>query len=289
MLKRITLAALTLLTAAASPAAAGDGRGARDAPAIELFSEPNYQGAAQIFFAEDGDLSRQGFNDVARSARIRGAQDWTLCQHAFFQGRCVTLSGDTPDLARVGLAGSVSSLRPEQVAGWPQRQELRLFESEGFAGRVQAVRDAQANLNAFGFNDVARSLVAYGRWEVCEHANFAGRCRIVAGEVADLRQIGLLGAISSARPAEFAAPPHAPPGWDQSRPDAIGRTAAFFARPVSRAADLAGCPRDRWGAQQCAAARADDFCLAQGFRDAAYFSTERGRFGETLEDVLCVR
>lgn len=294
MLKVPIIAAALAALAAVSPAEAQPEPRLIGAALIELYSEPNYRGAMQVFYAEEGDLRRQGFNDVARSARVRGAQDWALCEHVHFQGRCVTLSGDAPDLGRLGIYNAVSSLRPQFGAGFPAFGELRLFENEGFAGRSQALREANGHFPSIGFNDMARSLIARGRWEVCEHSDYGGRCRVVEGELPDLRVIGLLGTISSARPADWREPepPTAPPWGGRppghggaSRPDAVGRTAAFFVRPTGYGADLSQCGRDR----ACVEFRADDFCRGEGYREAAYFRTTRGRFGETLEDVLCVR
>jgi hypothetical protein len=55
--------------------------------------------------------------------------------------------------------------------------EVTLFSDSDFNGqRVTIDRDAP-NLRDFGFNDRASSVVVTsGRWLLCEHANFGGRC-----------------------------------------------------------------------------------------------------------------
>jgi hypothetical protein len=55
--------------------------------------------------------------------------------------------------------------------------EVTLFADSDFNGqRVTIDRDAP-NLRDFGFNDRASSVVVTsGRWLLCEHANFGGRC-----------------------------------------------------------------------------------------------------------------
>ncbi len=285
------IAALTILALAPARAAERSydrvGRG----PAIELYAERGYRGAMQIFFAEEFDLRSQGFNDLAQSARVRGARAWRVCEHAGLGGRCVTLTGDNPDLASVGLSRRISSLQPAPDLNGRGEPGLRLFEAEGLSGRTYVVRDPQANLDDVGFNDRARSLTARGRWEVCEHHSFGGRCRIVQGEIPDLRAIGLWGQISSARPAESGAGPHypaPPPRYDYARPDAVGRTAAFFVQPRASGREIAACGRNAYPGRDCAQATADAFCRAQNYRSAAYFSF-LGAGREILDDILCIR
>jgi hypothetical protein len=77
--------------------------------------------------------------------------------------------------------------------------ELTLFSDSNFHGqRVTIDRDA-ANLGDFNFNDRASSVVVgAGRWLLCEHANFGGRCaEFGPGEYRELP--GLNDAVSSAR------------------------------------------------------------------------------------------
>ena len=77
--------------------------------------------------------------------------------------------------------------------------ELTLFSDSNFNGqRVTIDRDAP-NLREFDFNDRASSVVvSSGRWLLCEHANFGGRCaEFGPGEYRELP--GFNDAISSAR------------------------------------------------------------------------------------------
>jgi hypothetical protein len=77
--------------------------------------------------------------------------------------------------------------------------ELTLFSSEGLRGRELNLRENVGNLTQMGFNDRAESMVIYaGRWEICEHADFRGQCRVFGpGEYHSLAQLG--NAISSLR------------------------------------------------------------------------------------------
>ena len=55
--------------------------------------------------------------------------------------------------------------------------QITLYEHEGFGGQPLTTRTQIDSLVAYGFNDRASSVVVTsGRWEVCEHANFQGRC-----------------------------------------------------------------------------------------------------------------
>ena len=77
--------------------------------------------------------------------------------------------------------------------------EVTLFADDDFRGNhVTLDRDAP-NLNNFGFNDRASSVVVRsGRWQLCEHANFGGRCaEFGPGEYRQLP--GFNDAVSSAR------------------------------------------------------------------------------------------
>jgi hypothetical protein len=133
-----------------------------------------------------------------------------------------------------------------------------------------------ANLQAQGFNDTARSLSAERPWQVCAEPNYGGRCQVVSGEVADLRELGLNRTISSARPYD---PNAARPGPSSLR----GRTAAFFATT-----NAAACPRAN-GGEECHQTSADAFCRRSGFREAGYFTVDRRQRPARLGDVLCLR
>jgi hypothetical protein len=72
----------------------------------------------------------------------------------------------------LAAAAVLASLTHAAFAG-----EVTLFSDSDFNGqRVTIDRDAP-NLRDFGFNDRASSVVVTsGRWLLCEHANFGGRC-----------------------------------------------------------------------------------------------------------------
>jgi len=78
---------------------------------------------------------------------------------------------------------------------------LTVFADPGFNGTSATFRDDVSNLQSVGLNDRISSLrVGPGEiWEVCEHANYAGRCQVFSGGDSDLRRISWSDIISSAR------------------------------------------------------------------------------------------
>jgi hypothetical protein len=78
---------------------------------------------------------------------------------------------------------------------------LTVFTDPGFRGDSATFREDVSNFQQVGLNDRVSSLrVARGEiWEVCEHANYQGRCQIVSGSESDLRGGGWNDVISSAR------------------------------------------------------------------------------------------
>lgn len=89
------------------------------------------------------------------------------------------------------------------VAGTAAAQ-ITLYEGEGFRGRAITANEPLRNLGRAGMNDrVSSIIVERGRWEVCEHERFEGRCVILRrGNYPDLRNLGMNDSISSVRPAD---------------------------------------------------------------------------------------
>lgn len=83
--------------------------------------------------------------------------------------------------------------------------QVSFYENEGFRGRVFRTGGQVANFAHTGFNDRASSVVVEGgNWEVCEDANFAGRCVLLhAGSYDSLQGMRMENRISSVRQARF--------------------------------------------------------------------------------------
>ena len=170
-----------------------------------------------------------------------------------------------------------------------------LYELPNFQGRSVTITDSAADLGRWRFNDRAQSARFEGRWRVCEHDQFKGRCQEISGPVADLTTYGLFGQISSMEPAYrpgggggFPGPGggYPPPGRDARGIE--GARTVFFPRPTIDGIDVAAGDR-----------AADGYCRRQGLGPAVWFdSSERasqavtpvGQFvgrSTVIRDLLC--
>jgi uncharacterized protein YcfJ len=79
--------------------------------------------------------------------------------------------------------------------------QIVFYENEGFRGRSFNTDKQVGNLERYGFNDRASSVVVLReRWEVCEDARFSGRCVVLRpGRYASLAALGLNDRVSSVR------------------------------------------------------------------------------------------
>lgn len=90
-------------------------------------------------------------------------------------------------------------LPPRPIDPPIMHQRLTLYPALLSIGRPHVFTGSVRNLQSFGANDRALSLVAIGRWQVCSNTNYRGRCRTVEGRVPNLIRYGLGRQISSAR------------------------------------------------------------------------------------------
>lgn len=88
------------------------------------------------------------------------------------------------------------------VLGTQAAAQIVLYEHDGFAGRSFTAEKQVGNLERFGFNDRASSIVVLrDRWEVCSDARFQGGCVVVRpGRYPSLSSLGLNDRVSSIRP-----------------------------------------------------------------------------------------
>ncbi|WP_295960629.1 beta/gamma crystallin-related protein [Rhodoferax sp.] len=86
------------------------------------------------------------------------------------------------------------------IAGHAAAQAT-FYENEGFQGRSFTSQNRVENFQRFGFNDRASSVVVLGqRQEVCEDAQFSGRCVVLRpGRYPSLAAMGLNDRVSSVR------------------------------------------------------------------------------------------
>lgn len=175
--------------------------------AITLFSHDGFHGKRVTLVQPAGDFRDFNFNDRASSVIVEG-EPWEVCQDVGFHNRCAILvPGEYPNLAAVGLGDTLSSARPARreppppPPAPPASGDIVFYEHPGFNGRGLGTSGEIDNFTRYGFNDRASSVVVFEhRWEVCEHADFGGRCMILRpGRYPDLRSTGLNDRISSVR------------------------------------------------------------------------------------------
>jgi uncharacterized protein YcfJ len=127
--------------------------------------------------------------------------------------------------------------------------QITFYEGEGFRGRTFTTDKQVWNLDRFGFNDRASSVIVdHGRWQVCEDARFEGRCVVLRrGSYDSLRGMGMDNRISSVRPVsesarlEEAPAPLAQPNYEyRQRPGE--RT---YEAPVTSVHAVVGPPEQR--------------------------------------------
>ena len=189
------------LALAAAVAAAGHA-----SAAITLFGHDGFHGPRVTLTQPAPDFRDFNFNDRASSVIVDG-EPWEVCQDVGFRNRCAVLRpGSYPNLAAVGLGDRLSSARPMRrdpppPAPAPQNGDIVFFEHPGFQGRDLGTSGEIDNLTRYGFSDRASSVIVFeGRWEVCEHADFGGRCTILRpGRYPDLRAMGMDDRLSSVR------------------------------------------------------------------------------------------
>ena len=203
--------------------------GSHVAAQVTLYEHEGYRGRTLVVAGEIGNLEREGFNERASSAVVKGNrwERWELCEDRRFRGRCVILRpGEYASLAAMGLNDRVSSVRAVDARNAPApappvASQIDLYESESFQGRVYTTLQPVPDFRRSGLNDRASSVVVTGgRWEVCADTQFRGACTVLQpGSYPSMAALGLNDRISSVRalgrnePADVArpAPPPAQP------------------------------------------------------------------------------
>jgi hypothetical protein len=169
------------------------------------------------------------------------------------------------------------------LAGVAQAQPFRagtatLYDQPNFQGNSVTITQSTPDLGRWRFNDRAQSARFEGRWLICEHDEFRGRCQEVRGDVPNLHQYGLMAQVSSLEPAGRPGGGGGYPGGGGGYPGGggfpgggargvDGTRTVFFARPNVRGVDVAAGQRG-----------ADAFCRSQSLGPAVWYdSSDRAR------------
>lgn len=196
----------------------------------------------------------------------------------------------TTALATLALAGAAAF---DGAQARPFRGgSATLYDQPNFQGNSVTITQSAPDLGKWRFNDRAQSARFEGRWLICEHDDFKGRCQEVRGDVPNLHQYRLLAQVSSLEPAGAVRPggPGGPgPGFPGGGARGVeGTSTVFFPRPTVRGLDVAAGERG-----------ANAFCRSQGLGRAVFFDSNAranqaiGPEGElvgrsdVLRDLLC--
>jgi len=180
-----------------------------------------------------------------------------------------------------------------------------LYSLPNFQGEAVTITGSTPDLGRWRFNDRAQSARFEGRWIICEHDDFKGRCQEVSGQVDNLHTYRLLAQVSSLEPTGRGqgggyggggggyGGGQGGPGGGYGRPDrdargVEGTATVFFARPTINGTDVAAGDR-----------AANGYCRRQGLGEAVFFDsstragqavTPDGQFigrSTVIRDLLC--
>jgi len=183
-----------------------------------LYRDLNGTGIASTFSSDDSDLTNDAVgNDQATSVRLArgGVPSTNLCgegegvylyEHPQYQGRCVKLTGDAPDLRTLNFDDIASSIRV--VGSW----SVTLYRDLSGTGIASTFTQSDPNLadDAVGDNQVTSVAVrrVSGPAGACdggegmylyEHPGYEGRCIKFTGDLPDLRLVNFDDIASSIR------------------------------------------------------------------------------------------
>lgn len=186
---------------------------------ITVFNDQNFRGKSSTFRRDVSDLEPLGINDRVSSLRVGPGEQWEVCEHSNYQGRCVVVSGEESDLRRNSWNDVISSMR--RVRGrFPSRPPSQddpyivLFERTNYRGNPSNYSGPVSDI--FGLNRRVQSVtIGRGTWELCEGRNFTGRCVTLDTSVPDLGSYNLRNRVASARPigSEGSMPPPSASDW----------------------------------------------------------------------------
>ncbi|MET3106335.1 uncharacterized protein YcfJ [Oxalobacteraceae bacterium GrIS 2.11] len=126
-------------------------------------------------------------------------------------------------LLKTAMTATILTLSAQALA------QVTLYQDDGWRGRTFSTTHAVPDLNRFGFNDRASSVIVEGgQWELCEDSGFSGRCMVLRpGNYGSLSEMGMNDRVSSLRPIghrdhyenEAPAPRQEPAYEYRRRPD----------------------------------------------------------------------
>jgi len=161
---------------------------------VEVFTNPNFTGAAMTLDSDIESLRNTGFNDRIQSLRVFGG-NWEACEDRDFGGVCMVFGPGDYRRLPPQLDRSISSLRRVGEPNWSglvpsggsyvvmdagagrSRHPVWLYEHSNFNGRTVRATGDVSDLGPTGMNDSTSSVfISFGTWQFCEASNYRGRC-----------------------------------------------------------------------------------------------------------------
>ena len=167
----LILASIIIIIILSAPTASSQTRGV----GLTLFADPNFRGRAATLREDTPDFRTIGMNDVASSLQVAPGEQWEVCEHINYEGRCMVVTGSESDLRRYGFNRMISSARRVRGGGRGRGGSslvpngLDLFSNTGFGGDRRSFTGPESDLRRVQFNSVAQSLrIRPGQqWQVC--------------------------------------------------------------------------------------------------------------------------
>ena len=207
--KRSILSALAIMMFGLVSSIAGQDERFMGGRGITVFRDRDFRGASATYQNDIPNLASTEFNDRIRSIRVGQGEQWEICEHANFQGRCVIVSGEERDLSQNDWDNKISSIR-RAGGGFPGpgpgNDYIVIFTERNFRGTPTNYNQGQNNL--FGMNNKAQSVtIGRGEWQLCDGIGFGGKCVTLTRSVSDLSSVGMRKKVRSLRPLGYQGPP----------------------------------------------------------------------------------
>jgi hypothetical protein len=179
---------------------------------LTLYADDDYQGRALGVVIDERSLGVLNFDKRASSVVVENSA-WVLCTGEEYTGQCITLEpGRYASLQALGLDNAVTSVRRRDQASLgvfrdvaPSKAgdaaDIVLFASKDYLGPSHVADRPRADLRVESLRAEAASVViAKGRWELCEDAQFRGPCVTLGpGKYPSLGELGLRYGAASVR------------------------------------------------------------------------------------------
>lgn len=167
--------------------------GPTGAPAVTLYSFPNYSGRNVLLNRDTPKLKKLGFAANAMSMKVSGGK-WEVCDGNRYNGTCEVFGPGKYTFGIFNWGNKIKSVRRLRTG----TNTITLYGRENMKGEHHTYAASVARIKDFAVNDFAQSAkVNGGSWVLCKDSNGKGTCEAINHDVPALRTIGLAGAVSS--------------------------------------------------------------------------------------------